>query len=300
MFDRKKRDDKCNEHPPKGNIPQDDNLIDQLHNEMKDSFDDIRSELDNHLAGRSGNQRRSGKPQKPADFPWSSELDVDEEVAGAPHTPKNSSSYEEKEGDIPQFSHGRRDSMLPPNWDQMSPNARHCFLERLHFTGQVSLKEIIHLFPKASSVNPDSGLDDEVRSPAKEKKALGLFSRASRTRKKRASGYLTGEDFKNHANSLEAHIKGDKTAFDPKTEKEFNTDARNLREYNTRINVARGANTQEVRDAKRDKEQLLQAYEDLGRHQEPKRNYPHANESDYTKEILFLKEAYRKGHRGGE
>jgi hypothetical protein len=300
MSDPKRKDDEHSKHPANSKLPHEGNITNQLHDEMKSSFDDIRSEMDNHLAGRSDSQQRGGKPRTSTDFPWSSELDADEEVTGTPRTPKRSSTCQEREGNAPLFSDGRRDNILPPNWDQMSANEQHCFLERLHFTKQVRLKDIIHLYPQASSVDPDSGLADESHTPVQEKKVLGLFSRASRTRKKHGSGYLTGKDFGIHMDSLDAHAKGDDAAFDPKTEEAFNTDARNLREYNTRLNVAKGATIQAVRDAKRDKDKLLQAYEDLGRRQEPKRNYPHANQSDYAKEILFLKEAYRKGHRGGQ
>jgi hypothetical protein len=172
----------------------------------------------------------------------------------------------------------------------MSPAEQRKYLTQLIDTERINPKELLDLMPK----HP---MPREVEDVFNERKRPRLFSRASNTARQGGQGVLTGPALLQHKKKLQ----GEGT-FDPRTEAEFNTDAKELARCNAIIELAKGQDITGVPEAKADKQRLLQAYRELGRKQDAKRNYPDSLDSRYetSPEMWTLKAAYRDGHTDTE
>jgi hypothetical protein len=87
MFGKKKKDKDAEKS-------EDSSLTDQLREQASDSFDKMRKELNSHLEGRSPSRRLQRRQRESVSYPWSSELDADNEVAGTAKASRTSRTKE--------------------------------------------------------------------------------------------------------------------------------------------------------------------------------------------------------------
>jgi hypothetical protein len=105
---------------------------------------------------------------------------------------------------------------------------------------------------------------------------------------------LTGEELAAHRQ------RRAEEAYDPTSEQQFNTDAKDLKEWAFQEQKAAPNSSDQIRATAR-KEEILERYRNLGRNAltkaEPSQNYPRTNDPDLAEPVDELKEAFKEGYR---